>query len=99
MDLNEAIANALDQIVAHPAPAGEVSFCLCGSRTGRVEASEVLPRDIGTTPVDVLISYAGDSYDLCFRGEQVSGAIHTLRSVLRRRLLSEAARNPANRAA
>lgn len=86
---------AADEIIAANAPEGRAAFNVYGNRDGSLS---VVPfRDYpGNHVPSVVVNYAGDSYDAEIGGEAVSGAIHTLRAVLGRRLARIAARIPAN---
>lgn len=83
-------------IMRDGARSGTAAFRITGRRDGSLH--------VGTPGLaadgcgaDIVINYAGDSFDLYAFGEQVSGALHTLRRVLLTRLARQAALIPANR--
>lgn len=94
MYLTDACTAALDQIIADHAPKGYVAYVVTGRADGVLIADRHDP--LGAGHADVIINYAGDTYDLYAFGEHVSGQLHTLRRVLLTRLCRHAAKNPAN---
>lgn len=92
----DAALPATQQIVADPAKDGTASYVVTGRLDGSQHVAPYRPAPGTGVHPDVVITYAGDTYDLYAFGETVSGQIHTLFRVLLTRLSRHAARNPAN---